>query len=41
MRVLVMGETAFVGGPVVVGEDGAEELVPGASWAVSSGTIAK
>jgi hypothetical protein len=34
MRVLVMGETAFVGGLLVEGEDGAEELVPSASWSV-------
>jgi Xaa-Pro aminopeptidase len=30
------GETAFVGGPVVVGPDGAEELVPGASWTLEA-----
>ena len=31
------GETAFVGGPVVVRSDGAEELVPAASWAIGAG----
>lgn len=30
------GETAFVGGPVVVGPEGARELVPNASWSVWS-----